>query len=128
MTRWLTLVAAILSEVTATLALRAAVDAPGWYALTAVGYVTAFGLLALTLEAGTPVGVAYGIWAATGVALTALLAWPLFGEVLRSTTAAGIGLIVVGVVLVEVGSHRATRRAGRAGAPHGVARDAGVSA
>ena len=121
MTRRFTLVGAILSEVTATLALRAAVDAPGWYALTVVGYVAAFGLLALTLEAGTPVGVAYGIWAATGVALTAVLAWPLFGEVLHPLTVGGIALIVVGVVLVEVGSHRATRRRRQAPEPGGVA-------
>lgn len=109
--RWGAVAGAILSEVSATLALRAAVDAPAWHAVTVVGYLAAFGLLAVALEAGAPIGVAYGVWAATGVALTAILAAPLFGEVLSATTAFGIGLIVVGVVVVEVGSHRATRRA-----------------
>lgn len=110
MNRWLPLLAAITSEVTATLALRAAVDAPAWYAVTAVGYLLAFTLLARTLEAGMPVGVAYAVWAATGVAATALLAAPLFGETLSPAVGLGIVLIVVGVVVVEVGSHRAERR------------------
>lgn len=110
MNRWLPLLAAITSEVTATLALRAAVDAPAWYAVTAVGYLLAFTLLARTLEAGMPVGVAYAVWAATGVAATALLAAPLFNETLSPAVGLGIVLIVVGVVVVEVGSHRAERR------------------
>ena len=100
----LTLLGAIVCEVSATLALRAAVDAPGWYAATAVGYVAAFVLLARTLAAGTPVGAAYGIWAATGVALTAVLAVPLFGEHLGVPAVAGLALIVVGVLLIELGA------------------------
>ncbi|WP_160008731.1 DMT family transporter [Nocardioides sp. AX2bis] len=110
MSTWLPLAAAIVSEVSATLALRAAVDQPAWYALTVVGYLAAFGLLARTLEAGMPVGVAYAVWAATGVAATAVLAVPLFGESLSPTAGVGIALIVVGVVVVELGSHRATTR------------------
>lgn len=106
MNPWIPLVGAIASEVTATLALRAAVDAPAFYALTAVGYLAAFTLLARTLEAGMPVGVAYAVWAATGVAATAVLAAPLFGESLSPAVALGIALIVVGVVVVELGAHR----------------------
>lgn len=114
MTRWLALLGATLCEVTATLALRAAVDAPPWYALTTIGYLGAFALLAVTLEAGMPMGLAYGLWAATGVALTATLAVPLFGEHLGGTMLLGIGFIVVGVLLVEVGSQRTTRARGGA--------------
>lgn len=105
----LLLAGAVLSEVTATLALRAAVDHAGWYVVPVLGYPVAFGLLALTLARGLPVGVAYGTWAASGVALTAVLAVPLFAEHLSGLRGAGIGLIVVGVVLVEVGSHRPGR-------------------
>lgn len=110
MNRWIPLLAAIVSEVTATLALRAAVDDPGWYAVTAVGYLVAFALLARTLEAGMAVGVAYAVWAATGVAATAVLAAPLFGETLSPVVGLGIVLIVLGVVVVELGSHRAEQR------------------
>jgi small multidrug resistance pump len=50
------------------------------------------------------IGVAYGIWAATGVVLTALLAIPLFGERLTWVMGLGIAVIVGGVLLVEFGS------------------------
>lgn len=47
---------------------------------------------------------AYGIWAAAGVALTALLGKVVFGEALNRTMLLGIGLIVVGVLLIELGA------------------------
>jgi small multidrug resistance pump len=50
------------------------------------------------------IGVAYGIWAATGVVLTALLAIPLFGERLTWVMGLGIAVVVGGVLLVELGS------------------------
>ncbi len=107
MRRWVPLAAAIASEVTATLALRAAVDQAAWYALTVVGYLVAFALLARTLEAGMQVGVAYAVWAAAGVAATAVLAAPLFGERLSPVVGLGVTLIVLGVVVVELGSQHA---------------------
>jgi len=53
-----------------------------------------------------PVGVAYGIWAAIGVVLTAVMGTVLFGELLGPVQIVGIGAIVVGVLLVELGSHK----------------------
>ena len=104
MTAWLFLVVAILAEVTATLALRmAALGRSRWYLLVAVGYGCAFAGLAASLSAGMPLGVAYGIWAAAGVALTALASRVLFDEPLTRLTVVGIALIMVGVLLVEVG-------------------------
>lgn len=105
-TMWMVLVAAIAAEVVATLSLRAALDAPGWYALTAVGYVIAFALLALLLRMGAKIGSVYGIWAASGVALTALLAAALFGEALTWPMVLGIAVVMVGVVLVETGHEK----------------------
>jgi small multidrug resistance pump len=62
---------AIVTEVAATLSLQAATRGrKALYAVVAVGYLIAFGMLALTLAEGVPLGVAYGIWAACGVALT----------------------------------------------------------
>lgn len=112
MIRWLALLGATLTEVAGTLALRAAVDAPLWYPVTAIGYLSAFALLAVTLDRGMPMGIAYGLWAATGVALTAGLAVPLFREPLGHTMLLGIGFIFVGVLLVELGSHRTSRPRG----------------
>lgn len=94
----------------ATLALKAALDQPGWYVLVAIGYVAAFALLAVTLRAGMGIGVAYGIWGACGVALTAVLSKMIFGEPLTALMGLGITLIIAGVLTVELGSQQALRR------------------
>lgn len=107
MTRWLLLGGAILAEVTGTMSLRAAVEQPIWIPVVIVAYLVAFTLLGLVLRAGVPIGIAYGIWGAAGVALTAVLGMAIFDEMLSGTAIAGIGLIIVGVVLVETGSPRA---------------------
>lgn len=104
MSRWLFLLGAIIFEVCGTLALRASVDAPGWIAVVAVGYLAAFSLLGLTLRAGMPVAVAYGVWGAAGVALVALFGTVLFDEHLSFPALVGIGVIIAGVVLVETGT------------------------
>jgi small multidrug resistance pump len=72
--------------------------------LVVAGYVGSFVLLTMVLRAGMPVGVAYGIWGASGTAATAVLAAALFGDAFTLLIAAGIGLIIAGVLLVEVGS------------------------
>lgn len=113
--RWLFLAGAIVTEVTGSLALKAAIDAPWLYAVTAVGYTAAFTLLSLALRSGMPLGAAYGIWGAIGVALTAGLSAVLFGELLTPAMLVGIALLIAGVLCIELGS--------RAG--HGVARGAG---
>jgi small multidrug resistance pump len=104
MTTWLFLGGAILSEVTATLCLKRALDHPALYGVVVAGYVAAFALLTLTLKEGLGVGVTYGIWAACGVALTAVGSRFLFGEPLTGLMIAGLTLIIGGVLLVELGS------------------------
>ncbi|MGV8872854.1 MAG: DMT family transporter [Rhodococcus sp. (in: high G+C Gram-positive bacteria)] len=103
---WLILGGAIVAEVTATLALRAALASPVWYAVVVMGYVAGFTGLTLVLRAGLPVGVAYGIWAASGVALTAISAAIVFGDNMNGTTALGIAVVVCGVMLVNFGSQK----------------------
>lgn len=104
MTEWLFLAAAIVSEVTATLSLKRALDHPALYAVVAAGYVAAFVLLTLTLKQGMGIGVAYGIWAACGVALTAVASKLFFSEPLTTVMLLGIALIIAGVLLVETGA------------------------
>lgn len=111
LSRWLLLAAAIGLEVTASLSLKAALDAPGLYAVVVAGYAGSFACLAGVLRAGLPLGVAYGIWGAAGVALTATLSSLLLREPFTPLMGAGIGLIVGGVLLVELGSQRAQRTA-----------------
>jgi small multidrug resistance pump len=103
--KWVVLGAAICVEVSASLALKAAVENPWWYVWVVVGYSISIFLLDRGLRLGLPLGVAYGIWAATGVALTALLAAGIFGEPLTALMGLGIVLIMGGVLLVEFGSH-----------------------
>lgn len=104
MKKWVLLLGAILSEVTGSLSLKGALDAPALYVLVAAGFTVAFVLLAAVLRLGMPLGVAYGVWAASGVALTSVLSSLLFGEPFTLLMGAGIVLIVGGVLLVEMGS------------------------
>lgn len=103
------LAGAITSEVAASLALQAAQDHPGWYALVGAGYITAFSLLGLVLREGMALGAAYGIWGAMGVALTAVFAAVIFDQPLTGIMIIGLVLIVSGVLAVELGSQAAIR-------------------
>ncbi|MBU3751764.1 MAG: multidrug efflux SMR transporter [Mycobacterium sp.] len=114
MRRWALLSGAILTEVTGTLALRAFQDHRGWLILVVAGYSASFFLLTRVLRAGVPVGVAYGIWGAAGTAITAVLGSVIFDDPFTAPIVFGIGLIITGVLLVELGS-RAT--AGSAAQP-----------
>lgn len=110
MKQWFLLAGAILTEVTGSVSLKSAGEHPGWYLATVVGFVVAFVFLGAVLRAGMALGVAYGIWGASGVALTAAASAIVFGEPLTGTMAAGMGLIIVGVLTIELGAQRATGR------------------
>ena len=101
---WLALFAGILFEVAATLGLRASdgFRKKRWIPLILLGYVVSFSLVWLALHLGMPVGIAYGVWSACGVALVALLARVLFGERLTPVMIAGIGLIISGVLVIQL--------------------------
>ena len=102
---WVFLAGAILVEVASTLALRvAAAGRRRWYAAVVLGYAASFGLLALALDAGMGIGVAYGVWTAVGVALTAVLSKLIWDEPLTLVMGLGILLIAGGVVLLELGA------------------------
>jgi small multidrug resistance pump len=101
---WVLLSIAIVCEVAATISLKLATDGRRrWYIAVGIGYVVAFSLLGAALSLGLPIGVAYGVWAATGVALTAVLGRVLFGDPLTWLMGAGIVCIIAGVFLVELG-------------------------
>ncbi|GAB3479118.1 DMT family transporter [Amycolatopsis cihanbeyliensis] len=106
---WLLLGSAITLEVVATLSMKAShgFARKAWIAPVALGYLGAFTLLGAVLAAGMPVGVAYGIWAASGVALTALLGRVIFREPLTLLMASGVVLIAGGVLIIELGAQAA---------------------
>jgi small multidrug resistance pump len=99
------LAGAIVSEVIATLSLRASegFSKPLYTAVVAVGYIVAFTALSFALERGLPLAVAYSIWAAAGVAAVAVLSVPLFGESLSAVQGLGLALVIGGVVALETG-------------------------
>ena len=111
---WLLLAGAILLEVTATLSMTGALELPALYALMVVGYLGAFACLSLVLRAGMSLGVAYGIWGASGVALTAVLSALLFDEPFTPLMSIGIVLVIGGVLCVELGAQQAHKKAGEA--------------
>jgi small multidrug resistance pump len=103
---WLLLVGAILSEVTATVSLKLS-DGLSKLVPTivvAVGYVVAFVLLAQALKRGIPLGVAYGVWAAAGVALVAIIGAVFLHEPLAPVQVVGLVLVGGGVLLLELGA------------------------
>ncbi|GLP84271.1 DMT family transporter [Mycobacterium antarcticum] len=104
MRKWVLLAAAIISEVAATLSLRASQDHAAWIVAVVAGYAVAFTLLTLVLREGVPIGVTYGIWGATGTALTAVSAALIFRDPFTWPIALGIGLIIAGVLFIELGS------------------------
>ncbi|MGO4714622.1 DMT family transporter [Bradyrhizobium sp. 2TAF24] len=69
-------------------------------------YLVAFFLLSQALKA-MPLGVAYAIWAGLGIVLTAVVGVVAFRQMLDMAALIGIGLIVGGVVVMQVFS-RAT--------------------
>ncbi|MGH3676431.1 MAG: DMT family transporter [Mycobacterium sp.] len=101
---WLTLAGAIGFEVFGTMSLRASEGfrKRGWIAPMVAGYLASFYLLWTSLSLGMPVGIAYGVWTACGVALVAIMARFLFQEPLTWLMGVGIALVVAGVLTIEM--------------------------
>ena len=110
MKKWLFLVGAVLLEVTGSLSLKGALDAPGLYVLVVAGYVGSFLALFMSLRSGMALGVGYGIWGASGVALTAIMSLVIYGEPITLLMGLGIVIIMAGVLLVELGSQAAQKK------------------
>ncbi len=102
------LAGAIAAEVVATSALKASegFTRTGPSLVVAIGYGIAFYLLSLTLKT-IPVGLAYAIWSGVGVVLIALIGWLVLKQPLDAAAMVGIGLIVAGVLVIQLFSHSA---------------------
>jgi small multidrug resistance pump len=97
---WLAL--AIGSEITATTALKLSdgFTRIGWSAVVVVGYGISFYALSVSLRS-IPLGVVYAVWSGIGTAAIVLIGYALFREVLDAVKLAGIGLIIIGVVMLN---------------------------
>jgi small multidrug resistance pump len=101
--QWLFLALAILTEVAATSALKAA---NGFTRLVpvlvvVVGYAASFYFMSLTLKA-IPIGITYAIWSGVGIVLITLTGHYLYHDALDAGAVAGMALIGLGVVVINV--------------------------
>jgi len=94
---------AIVAEVIATSALKAC---DGFTkivptVMTIGFYLVAFWFLSLTLKS-MPTGIVYGIWSGVGIVLICAVSWIWFKQTLDIPALVGLGLIVLGVVVVNL--------------------------
>jgi small multidrug resistance pump len=97
------LLVAILAEVVATTALKASegFTRPLPSLLVVLGYGVAFYGLSLTMRS-IPLGLVYALWSGLGLLLITLAGWLIWGQRLDPPALAGMGLIVAGVIVVNL--------------------------
>jgi small multidrug resistance pump len=102
------LFAAIVSEVIATSALKAAEGFSRFWpsVIVIVGYGLAFYCLSLTMRT-IPIGVAYAIWSGVGIVLIALVGLLFYRQPLDAPALIGMALILAGVLIINVFSRTA---------------------
>lgn len=100
---WLYLMLAVLTEVVATSALKASAgfSRPLPSLIVVAGYAISFYTMSLALEA-IPVGIAYAVWSGIGIVLITVTAWFLYGQRLDVWALIGIGVIIIGVVILNL--------------------------
>ena len=103
MSHWTYLAIAIVAEVIGTSFLKSSEGFTKLLpsAIVVVTYVIAFYFLGLTLKT-LPVGIAYAVWAGTGVALITLVGYLFFGQALDAPAIIGIVLIASGVAVINL--------------------------
>lgn len=103
MSSQLALALAIVSEVIATSVLKASegFSRPIPTAIVLVCYGLAFYSLSLALRT-IPVGIAYAIWSGVGIVMVTIIGWIVYGQKLDAPALLGVGLILVGVLVVNL--------------------------
>lgn len=64
-------------------------------------YLLSFYLLSISLKV-LPLGIAYAIWSAVGIVLVAVIGLIIFGQKLDLPAVVGLGLIILGVLVVNL--------------------------
>lgn len=103
---WLAM--AIGTEVVATTALKLSdgFTRLGWAAVVVVGYGISFYAMSVALRS-IPLGIVYAVWSGIGTAAIVVIGYVLFREVLDAVKLGGIGLIIIGVILLNGASSTA---------------------
>jgi small multidrug resistance pump len=99
---------AIVCEVAATSLLKSTegFSRLGPSMVVGLGYVLSFYFLSLTLRT-VPTGVAYAIWSGAGIVLVSGIAWVFLNQKLDTAALIGMGLILSGVLVINLFSKTA---------------------
>jgi len=94
---------AIVAEVIATSSLKSSEGFTRLWpsVVTLLGYAIAIFLLSLTLKT-LPTGIAYAIWSGVGIVLVSAIGWFGYGQKLDTPAVVGLGLLIAGVIVVNV--------------------------
>ena len=103
MTGYLYLAIAIAAEVIATTSMKAldGLNKPLPLFLVVVGYTISLWMLSLVVKT-IPVGIAYAVWAGLGIVLVSIAAVFIYQQRLDLPAILGMGLIVAGVVVIQL--------------------------
>lgn len=106
---YLILFAAVVFETIGTSALQASQQFSrlGPSVTVVVAYVISFILLGWALKF-MPVGIAYAIWSGLGIVLIAGIGYAVFGQRLDLPAVIGLGLILAGIVVINLFSSTAS--------------------
>ncbi|UAN45138.1 multidrug efflux SMR transporter [Serratia sp. JSRIV001] len=108
MKAYLLLAIAIGAEVVATTSMKAmsGLSKPIPLMLVIVGYSIAFWMLSIVVQT-IPVGIAYATWAGLGIVFVSIASFYIYGQRLDFSALIGMGLIILGVIVVQVFSKTA---------------------
>lgn len=97
---------AIVGEVIATSFLRASMGFTQLVPsiIVVVGYCITFYFFSLALQT-IPVGIGYAVWSGVGIILVSIIAFFAYGQSLDLPALIGIGLILSGVLVINLFSH-----------------------
>ncbi|MGB8624315.1 MAG: multidrug efflux SMR transporter [Paracoccaceae bacterium] len=97
------LLIAIVTETIGTMALQLSQQftRPLPSLVVVAGYGLSFWFMALALKY-MPVGIVYAIWSGLGIVFIALIAYLLFGQKIDLPAALGMGMIIAGIVVIQV--------------------------
>ena len=106
---YLYLVIAVAAETIGTTALQASNQFTRFWpsVLVVLAYAVAFYFLGVVLKY-IPVGIAYAIWSGLGIVLIALIGFAVFGQRLDLPALLGLGMIISGIVVIQIFSNAAT--------------------
>ena len=106
---YIILLVAVLFEGLGTTSLQASQQFTRFW--PSVGVAVGFGgslYLLMTVLKYLPLGVTYAVWSGLGICLTAFLGWLVFRQSVDAPAMIGMGLIIAGIVVINLFSATAT--------------------